>query len=1014
MEKGINKVNQNISELSNFKNAIIIKGARQHNLKNINVEIPKNNIVVITGLSGSGKSTLAFDTIYAEGQRRYVESLSAYARQFLEMMDKPDVDSIDGLSPAISIQQKTTSNNPRSTVGTVTEIYDYLRLLFARIGIPNCPKCGRKISNQSSDSITDSIIQILKKHNDDDENHDNTLIILAPVVSSKKGTYEKLFDELIRDGNQRIRLDGEIINLEDYKENNNNELPKLDKQKKHTIEVLVDRVRIENQINQIGGISEDERSRIFHSVQEALKIGSGVIKTLIGKTESLYSQKNACIVCNISLGDLEPRSFSFNSPFGACKECNGLGIKIEFDPDLIIPDPSKSILDGAIKPWSGHFATFRKSMLKDVGKIYGFNLNTPISEFSQEQINVILYGTKENIHYKYESKYTDSKWEYVGSFEGVIPNLERIFKETNSDSKRQSLSQFMRERRCDSCDGKRLNENALAVKIDGKSIIDICNLSISECFDFFTRLNLSNTEKLIAKNILKEINSRLEFLNNVGLNYLSLNRTTGTLSGGESQRIRLATQIGSNLTGVLYVLDEPTIGLHQRDNFRLISTLKRLRNLGNTLIIVEHDEDVIKNSDWIIDIGPGAGIHGGQIVGEGTFEEIIENKNSLTGEYLGGERHVYLPVQQGGNVNDRIKNVQSRFDQHLRKIPNQWLTIYGASENNLKSIDVHFPIGLMVVVTGVSGSGKSTLVNEILFKGLASKFGLNEKPGKHKKITGIELIDKVIGIDQSPIGRTPRSNAATYVNAFTPIRELFSKTQLSKEQGYTPGRFSFNVPGGRCESCEGCGLIKIEMQFLPDVYVSCDECKGRRYNSETLKIKYKNKTISEILDMSVEEALLFFKNIPVIGKKLETLNDVGLGYIKLGQPATTFSGGEAQRIKLATELSKKDTGRTLYILDEPTTGLHFDDVRKLLNVLKRLVSLGNTVVIIEHNLDVITSADWIIDLGPEGGKDGGYVITCGTPEDIVQSMEKTKSYTTKFLKYKMQKYQEALLKIDYK
>ncbi|NOJ28962.1 MAG: excinuclease ABC subunit UvrA [Nitrososphaeraceae archaeon] len=1005
--------NRNVSNLNHFQNAIIIKGARQHNLKNINVEIPKNKIVVVTGLSGSGKSTLAFDTIYAEGQRRYVESLSAYARQFLEMMDKPDVDSIDGLSPAISIQQKTTSNNPRSTVGTVTEIYDYLRLLFARIGIPHCPKCDRRISNQSSDSITDSIIQSLTSQQND-TNDDNILIILAPIISSKKGTYEKLFEDLIREGNQRIRLDGEIINLEDYKENNDNEFPKLDKQKKHTIEVVVDRIHLERQNDGNLEISHDARSRIFHSVQDALKLGNGVINTITGKKESLYSQKNACVVCNISLGELEPRSFSFNSPFGACKECNGLGIRIEFDSELIIPDRSKSILDGAIKPWSGHFATFRKSMLKDVGKIYGFNLNTPISDFTPEQINVILYGTNENIHYKYESKYTDSRWEYVGSFEGVIPNLDRLFRETTSDSKRQSLSQFMRERRCDTCAGRRLNEKALAVKINGRSIIDICDLSISECFNFFAKLELSETEKLIAKNVLKEITSRLEFLNDVGLNYLSLNRTTGTLSGGESQRIRLATQIGSNLTGVLYVLDEPTIGLHQRDNSRLISTLKRLRNLGNTLIIVEHDEDVIKSSDWIIDIGPGAGIHGGEVVGQGTFENIIENKNSLTGQYLKGEKYVHFPGDRLDFKEDEKNQNPYKFNKHFRKIPTHWLTVYGARENNLKSIDVKFPVGVMIVVTGVSGSGKSTLVNEILFKGLASHFGSNEKPGSHTKIAGVNLIDKVIGIDQSPIGRTPRSNAATYVNAFTPIRELFSKTLLSKEQGYAPGRFSFNVTGGRCESCEGCGLIKIEMQFLPDVYVTCDECKGRRYNSETLKIKYKNKTISEILEMSVEEALLFFKNIPSIEKKLETLNDVGLGYIKLGQPATTFSGGEAQRIKLATELSKKDTGKTVYILDEPTTGLHFDDVRKLLNVLKRLVNLGNTVVIIEHNLDVITSADWIIDLGPEGGNDGGQVVTCGSPEDIVETMERTSSYTARYLKDKMQKYQEAVLKINYK
>jgi excinuclease ABC subunit A len=937
---------------------IVVRGARQHNLKNINVEIPKNRLVVITGLSGSGKSTLAFDTIYAEGQRRYVESLSSYARQFLELMDKPDVDSIDGLSPAISIQQKTTSKNPRSTVGTVTEIYDYLRLLFARIGIPHCPKCGRKIASQSADSITESVIKSAQRRN---------VMVLGPVIQAKKGTYEKLFDQLKQDGFSRIRLDGEITRLDDEEEKPR--YPRLDKQKKHTIEVIVDRLRP----------SAEEKSRLFDSIQSALKVGNGVVVISVDGKDTMYSQRNACPHCSISLGDLEPRTFSFNSPFGACRECNGLGIKIEFDPDLIIPDKSKSILDGAIKPWSGHFATFRSAMLRDVGRKFGFDLATPISKMKPEQIKVILYGTDESIHYKYESRYSDSRWEYRGTFEGVIPNLERMYRETESESKREDLMQFMRERPCERCNGRRLREEALAVKIQGKSIMEVCDLSIDECYRFFQSLALSETERYIAKTILKEIVSRLEFLRNVGLNYLTLNRMTATLSGGESQRIRLATQIGSNLTGVLYVLDEPTIGLHQRDNARLIDTLKKLRDLGNTLVVVEHDEEVIRSSDWIIDIGPGAGTHGGAIVASGQLKDIIDNPDSITGAFLRGDQLV--------------------SHEHQRRTPTKWLTVHGARENNLKSINVRFPLGCMTVVTGVSGSGKSTLVNDILFRALAEHFyDAKDRPGKHDRISGLDLIDKVIGIDQSPIGRTPRSNAATYVNAFTPIRELFAKTPQAREMGYKAGRFSFNVSEGRCEACEGGGVKKIEMQFLPDVYVTCDECKGKRYNSETLLIKYKGKTISEVLDMTVEEALSFFSNIPAITKKLQTLNDVGLGYLRLGQPATTLSGGEAQRIKLASELSRRDTGKTVYILDEPTTGLHFADVSKLLNVLKRLVDLGNTVIVIEHNLDVIASADWIVDLGPEGGEAGGRVVAEGTPEQIA---ENENSYTGKYLKPKL-------------
>jgi excinuclease ABC subunit A len=937
---------------------IIIRGARQHNLKNINVEIPKNKLVVITGLSGSGKSTLAFDTIYAEGQRRYVESLSAYARQFLELMDKPDVDSIDGLSPAISIQQKTTSKNPRSTVGTVTEIYDYLRLLFARIGIPHCPKCGRKIASQSADSITESVMKAAEGRN---------VMILGPVIQAKKGTYEKLFDQLKQDGFSRIRLDGDITRLDEGDEKL--QYPRLDKQKKHTIEVIVDRLKP----------AAEEKSRLFDSIQSALKVGNGVVVVSTDGKDAMYSQRNACPHCGISLGDLEPRTFSFNSPFGACKDCNGLGIKIEFDPDLIIPDKAKSILDGAIRPWTGHFATFRSSMLRDVGRKFGFDLTTPISKMKPDQLKVILYGTDENIHYKYESRYSESRWEYRGAFEGVVPNLERTYRETESESKREDLMQFMRERACERCKGRRLRDEALAVSIQNESIMEVCDLSVDECYKFFQMLGLSDTERYIARTILKEIISRLEFLRNVGLNYLTLNRMTATLSGGESQRIRLATQIGSNLTGVLYVLDEPTIGLHQRDNARLIDTLKKLRDLDNTLIVVEHDEEVIRSSDWIIDIGPGAGIHGGAIVARGQLEEIMKNPDSITGAFLRGDRLV--------------------VHQRERRKSNMWLTVHRARENNLKSIDVRFPLGCITVVTGVSGSGKSTLVNDILFRALAKHFyDSKDRPGKHDKISGLEDVDKVIGIDQSPIGRTPRSNAATYVNAFTPIRELFARTSRAREMGYKAGRFSFNVSEGRCEVCEGGGVKKIEMQFLPDVYVTCDECKGRRYNSETLLIKYKGKTISDVLDMTVEEALGFFSNIPVIMKKLQTLNDVGLGYLRLGQPATTLSGGEAQRIKLAAELSRRDTGKTVYILDEPTTGLHFADVSKLLNVLKRLVDLGNTIIIIEHNLDVIASADWIVDLGPEGGEAGGHIVSAGTPEQISENQN---SHTGKYLKPKL-------------
>jgi excinuclease ABC subunit A len=949
-------------------NNIIIKGAKQHNLKNINLDIPKNKLIVFTGLSGSGKSTLAFDTIFAEGQRRYVESLSAYARQFLQIMDKPDVDVIEGLSPAIAIQQKTTNKNPRSTVGTITEIYDYLRLLYSKIGVPHCPQCNRKISHQSIDSIVNRIIEEIDKN--DIENL--MIFILAPLVREKKGIHEKLFKELKDEGYLRIRLNKRIINLNEFEKFDL--IPEIEKQKRHSIDIVIDRIIIETN-------EYIEKERIFESVQNALNKGNGLMIVQLNDKDILFSQKNACPYCNISLSELEPRFFSFNSPFGACNKCNGLGIEIEFDPDLIIPDKSKSILNGGIKPWTtGQFASFRISMLKDVGKKFGFNLNTPIEKMNQEQLDVILYGTDTKINYNYISKSSESSWEYSGRFKGVIPTLEKMYNETESESKREEITKYMKEKPCEKCNGNRLKKEALSVKINEISIMDVCNFSIDKAVDFFNKINLTPNEVIISKQILKEIKSRLEFLLGVGLNYLTLNRKAGTLSGGEAQRIRLATQIGSNLTGVLYVLDEPTIGLHQRDNTLLIKTLYRLRDLGNTVIIVEHDEDIIRNSDWIIDIGPSAGIHGGNIVASGKIEQIMENKNSITGEFLSGKVKVVDNIQR--------KETNGKF-----------ISIIGACENNLKNINPKFPIGLITVVTGVSGSGKSTLVNDILYNRLMNHFYKSKFiVGKHQKVQGLENIDKVIGIDQSPIGRTPRSNAITYVNAFNKIRELFSSIHESKERGYKPGRFSFNLPGGRCDTCEGAGVRKIEMQFLPDVYITCDQCHGKRYNTETLSIKYKGKNISEILDMTVEEALEFFKNITSIANKLQLLNDVGLGYLHLGQAATTLSGGEAQRIKLATELSKKDTGNTLYILDEPTTGLHFLDVKKLLRILYKLREMGNTIIIIEHNLDVISAADWIIDLGPEGGSNGGQIIANGPPQEIINNEE---SHTTQFLKQKL-------------
>ncbi|MBM3896152.1 MAG: excinuclease ABC subunit UvrA [Thaumarchaeota archaeon] len=926
-----------------------IRGARHHNLKNIDLDIPKNNIIVISGLSGSGKSTLAFDTIYAEGQRRYVESLSAYARQFLEMMDKPDVDSIEGLSPAISIQQKTTSKNPRSTVGTTTEIYDYLRLLYARIGTPHCTNCGRKISNQSVESICDSILR---------DFDGKKILVLAPMIQRKKGTYEKLFEQIKKDGYSRVRLDGQIIQLD--------ETPTLDRQKWHNIEIVVDRI----------SVTKSEKSRLFEAIQTALKATKGSALVSDESQDKMFSQNNACPYCGITIGELEPRTFSFNSPFGSCKACNGLGIKMEFDSDLVIPDKSKSILDGAIVPWSGRFSSFRKQALKHVGKEFGFNLMTPINKLTPKQLRVILYGTDQRIRFRYESKSTDSSWEYTDAFEGVLENLQRVFMGTDSEAKREWLKQFMRDTPCNVCNGKKLKPEALAVKINSMNIMDVCDLSVDACYEFFNKLKLTETEQYIARDVLKEIKERLEFLKNVGLNYLTLNRLSLTLSGGESQRIRLATQIGSNLTGVLYVLDEPTIGLHQRDNQRLIKTLTKLRDLGNTVIVVEHDEEVIRNSDWIVDLGPGAGVHGGEIVFEGTVDQILNGHQSITGTYLKDKSLIKL--------------------ENKKRVQKGKLIVRGASENNLKGIDVEFPLGLFITITGVSGSGKSTLINEILLKTLSAHFyKSNERPGKHNKIEGIENIDKVVAIDQSPIGRTPRSNPATYIGAFTPIRELYANTETSKERGYAPGQFSFNVQDGRCFACEGDGVKKIEMQFLSDVYVRCDECKGKRYNSETLSVLYKGKNIADVLDMTAYEALQFFENIPAIKRKLQTIFDVGLGYIKLGQSSTTLSGGEAQRVKLASELSKKGTGKTLYILDEPTTGLHFADVQKLLDVLNRLVNLGNTVIVIEHNLDVIKNSDWIVDLGPDGGDNGGQVVATGTPEQITNS---PKSYTGQHLK----------------
>jgi len=922
---------------------IKIVGAREHNLKNINLELPRDKLIVITGVSGSGKSSLAFDTIYAEGQRRYVESLSAYARQFLGQMKKPDVEYIEGLSPAISIEQKGISKNPRSTVGTVTEIYDYLRLLFARIGIPHCPICGKEIRQQTSQQIIENVMNLNGK-----------ITIFAPIARGKKGEYKKEFETLRREGFGKVRVDGEIIDLE-------NDIS-LDKKKKHNIEVLIDRINLDK---------SKDKTRIADAVELALKIGDGLV-LVSSDREYLYSEKFACPDCGISFGEIEPRIFSFNSPFGACPECKGLGYKIEIDPDLVIPDRSLSIIEGAIAPWGNNMDTYYMKMLRTVVEHYGYTVETPIEDMDEKVIDIILYGTKEKIKFSFKGE--SSQWSYEGGFEGVIRNLERRFRETSSEYIRNEIGKYMNEKACSFCNGKRLKKESLAVTINGKNIIELTEMSIKKLYRFFNNLKLTEREKIISKQILKEIKNRLEFLISVGLDYLTLDRKSATLSGGEAERIRLATQIGSSLVGVLYILDEPSIGLHQRDNTRLIQTLKKLRDLGNTVIVIEHDENMIRNADHIVDMGPGAGEHGGRVVAQGNLEEVMNNSESLTGKYLKGVLKIEVPKK--------------------RRKSNKFLKITGVRHNNLKNITVEIPLGVFVCITGVSGSGKSSLINDTLYRAIAQKlYRAKEKPGRYENIIGLENIDKVVVIDQSPIGRTPRSNPATYTGVFTPIRELFSMLPESKIRGYSPGRFSFNVKGGRCDACEGHGLIKIEMHFLPDVYVPCEVCKGKRFNKETLEVKYKGKNIADVLDMSVEEALNFFENIPRIKRILQTLYDVGMGYIKLGQSATTLSGGEAQRVKLAKELSKRATGRTLYILDEPTTGLHFDDIKKLLNVLNRLVDRGNTVLVIEHNLDVIKNADYIIDLGPEGGDKGGYVVAKGTPEDIV----KKNTYTGQFL-----------------
>ncbi len=933
-------------------NEIIIKGAREHNLKNVNLVIPRNKLIVMTGLSGSGKSSLAFDTIYAEGQRRYVESLSSYARQFLGQMEKPDVDYIEGLSPAISIDQKTTSRNPRSTVGTVTEIHDYLRLMYARIGVPHCPKCGKPIRQQTVDQIVDQILALPER---------TKLMILAPVVRGRKGEFVKMLEDMAKQGYVRARIDGELYEL--------SELPKLAKTKKHTVEIVIDRLVVRPDIQQ----------RLTDSLETAMKLSEGlVIASVIDGEDMLFSQNYACPDCGISIGELAPRMFSFNNPYGACPTCTGLGVLMKIDPAIVIPDPGKSLNEGAIQVmgWnSAEMDSMAHLYLQSLADHYGFSLDTPVADLPESVVDMLLYGTKGE---KIKISYTrgDGGGTFSAPFEGIVTNLERRYRETNSDAMKATYEGYMAEIPCPDCKGKRLKKESLAVTIQEKSIAEISDLSVRDCRQFFENLSFTEKERIIAHQILKEIRSRLGFLSDVGLGYLTLSRSAGTLSGGEAQRIRLATQIGSGLVGVLYILDEPSIGLHQRDNRRLLNSLKGLRDLGNTLIVVEHDEETMLDADWIVDVGPGAGIHGGEIVAEGTPRQIMDNPNSLTGQYLSGKRFVPIPA--------------------ARRAPAGWLTVRGAKANNLKNIDVRFPLGVITCVTGVSGSGKSSLVNEILYKSLSRTLNRSrQRAGAHTSIDGVDQLNKIIAIDQSPIGRTPRSNPATYTGLFDMIRDVFASTPDAKARGYKPNRFSFNVKGGRCEACSGDGIIKIEMHFLSDVYVPCEVCKGHRYNRETLEVRYKGKNIYDVLEMTVDEALEFFRPIQKIARKLETMRDVGLGYVKLGQPATTLSGGEAQRVKLATELSRQATGRTIYVLDEPTTGLHVADVERLIQVLDRLAEAGNTVVVIEHNLDVIKTADWIIDLGPEGGDGGGTVVTAGTPEQVAECDD---SFTGQYLK----------------
>jgi excinuclease ABC subunit A len=933
---------------------LIVRGAREHNLKNVSIELPRDSLVVFTGLSGSGKSSLAFDTIFAEGQRRYVESLSAYARQFLGQMDKPDVDFIEGLSPAVSIDQKSTNRNPRSTVGTITEVYDYLRLLFARAGRPHCPNCGKAVTRQSPQQIVDQILELPPT---------TKFQVLAPVIRARKGEFVELFSDLITQGYSRARVDGEVVQLSDA--------PKLKKQEKHTIEVVIDRLTAK----------AESKTRLTDSIETALRLASGIVVLDFvdakgADKERTYSEHLACHDCELSFEELEPRSFSFNSPFGACAECSGIGTKKEVDEDLIIPDDSISINDGAIAPWSGgQSSDYFLRLLEALAKDLPFSLDTPWKKISVKAREAILNGYEYEIKMKYKGRYGARN--YTTGFEGVIPFIHRRHEETDSDYSRDKYEAYMREISCEKCNGARLKPEVLAVTIGDKNISQICELSIADCATFLKQIKLNKREAQIAERVMKEVNARLGFLLDVGLDYLSLARPAGSLSGGEAQRIRLATQIGSGLVGVLYVLDEPSIGLHQRDNKRLIETLTRLRNLGNTLIVVEHDEETIRTADWIVDIGPGAGEHGGKVVVSGSYEDLIASKESITGAYLSGRKSIAIPKTR--------RPIDSK-----RK-----LVVKGAKENNLKEIDVEVPLGVFVSVTGVSGSGKSTLVNDILYTVLANKLnGARLVPGRHRTVTGVELLDKVVHVDQSPIGRTPRSNPATYTGVFDKIRALFAETSEAKIRGYQQGRFSFNVKGGRCENCSGDGTITIEMNFLPDVYVPCEVCHGARYNRETLEVHYKNKTIAEVLNMPIEEASGFFESVPAIARYLKTLNDVGLGYVRLGQSAPTLSGGEAQRVKLATELQRRSTGRTIYVLDEPTTGLHFEDVNKLLTVLNRLVDTGNTVVVIEHNLDVIKCSDWVIDMGPEGGFRGGLVVAEGTPEDVAKVKE---SYTGQFL-----------------